>query len=287
MTAPTIDQLRERIKLVALDLDGTTLAPDSTVSPRTAEVVRAVLDRGVHVHFATGRMLGSTSRYAEEIGFAERPAVVLNGSLVTAAADDSLYDGAIPEAIVVAAHANALRVAERPGGAETSMFWFTRDELLTEPRWTGNWRYMLTWNNGLDQRAVPDLLALLPTPIYQVHYIGPQPALEWLADELADEAAVKTAIWPSARGPHLHLEVRRADCDKYTGVEHLHRILDVGWSQTLAVGDWLNDLQLISRAGFGVAMGNGCPELKAIADHVLPRTNAEHGMAEFLAEALL
>lgn len=43
------------IKLVALDLDGTTLNPDSKITPYTEKVLKAAMDQGVHILVATGR----------------------------------------------------------------------------------------------------------------------------------------------------------------------------------------------------------------------------------------
>ena len=52
-----------------------------------------------------------------------------------------------------------------------------------------------------------------------------------------------------------------------------------------AVGDGLNDLELLEYAGIGAAMGNGVPELKQTADRVLPPVE-EDGLAKFVQELL-
>jgi hydroxymethylpyrimidine pyrophosphatase-like HAD family hydrolase len=63
-----------------------------------------------------------------------------------------------------------------------------------------------------------------------------------------------------------------------------HFELDI--SQTIAIGDSPNDLDMISVAGLGVAMGNAAPMLKAAA-HVQVGTNAEDGVAEAIERYIL
>ena len=43
----------------------------------------------------------------------------------------------------------------------------------------------------------------------------------------------------------------------------------------MAFGDGLNDLEMMGAAGFGIAMGNAAPELKAAADYVCPRADED------------
>ena len=54
-------------------------------------------------------------------------------------------------------------------------------------------------------------------------------------------------------------------------------------AEAVAFGDGLNDREMLQGVGLGIAMGNGHPELKAIADRVAPAL-ADHGVARMLAE---
>ena len=53
--------------------------------------------------------------------------------------------------------------------------------------------------------------------------------------------------------------------------------------EVIAVGDDMNDIQMLRHSGLGVAMGNARPSLKGIADRVIG-TNLEDGLAEFVEE---
>ncbi len=70
-----------RIRLVALDLDGTLIGEDLRLPPRTTAAIRAAVDRGVHVVLATGRMTTSALPYARELGL-RAPLIGLQGALV-------------------------------------------------------------------------------------------------------------------------------------------------------------------------------------------------------------
>lgn len=56
-------------------------------------------------------------------------------------------------------------------------------------------------------------------------------------------------------------------------------MLGIDPSHTMGCGDEENDLDLITRTAFGVAMGNALPHVKAEADYIAP-TNDEDGVAD-------
>src|SRR5690606_14775247 len=68
--------------LVGLDIDGTILLPDETLSPGVLEAVAEVRDAGYEVMLATGRSWGGTRRYVETLGLAADFVVCSNGAVV-------------------------------------------------------------------------------------------------------------------------------------------------------------------------------------------------------------
>lgn len=272
MTPGLLERAR-RARLIALDLDGTTLTSDKQITPRTAAVLRALVASGRHVTFATGRMLGSTARYAEQVGL-ELPHVVLNGSLVARRGESPLYGGALPAEVLADSRVGV------PDGV--GLFWLTGETLYSEPRWASHWDYLRSWNNGGDQEELADLREIERHPVYQLHWVGPADALETIAARYRDDVRWRLLGFASSQGPMHHLELRQAGTHKGTGLAHLQRLLGVSQEETLAVGDWINDLDMLRVAGVGVAMGNACPEVRAVAEGVLDGTNDEDGLARFL-----
>ena len=56
--------------------------------------------------------------------------------------------------------------------------------------------------------------------------------------------------------------------------------------QAIAFGDGLNDIEMLQGVGLGVAMGNGHPELKAVANHIAPALQMD-GIAKVLEDLAL
>ena len=71
----------QKIKALALDLDGTTLLPDTSLGERTAAVLKKLISGGMQIILATGRSSGSAERYCTALG-AEGPMVFFNGAEV-------------------------------------------------------------------------------------------------------------------------------------------------------------------------------------------------------------
>src|SRR6187397_2762990 len=69
------------IRLLALDIDGTLVDTDATLSDRTIAAVRAAVDAGVRVHLATGRMPSSAVVFANRLGLVD-PVVGHQGAAV-------------------------------------------------------------------------------------------------------------------------------------------------------------------------------------------------------------
>lgn len=70
---------------------------------------------------------------------------------------------------------------------------------------------------------------------------------------------------------------------KSTAVKNYAAINQLHTSQIIGAGDSYNDLPLLEACGLRIAMGNGAPELKAIADYVAPEVDQD-GLAVAIEE---
>lgn len=64
------------------------------------------------------------------------------------------------------------------------------------------------------------------------------------------------------------MDIGPAGCSKATGVRRLAEKLGIDLADVMVFGDSYNDLEMLQEVGFGVAVGNAVPELKAVADYV-------------------
>jgi len=276
---------RPRIRLLALDIDGTLLTSERAVAPRT----RAALDRaraaGVRLVLVTGRRLPSARRIARDLG-GDVPLVLHNGALVV---DGGELLRSLPLPRDVAREATVGGLAT---GAEPVLHCGAKGEgrllVRSGARPTPLLRYYLE-RAGKDLRLVDDPVAALDheDPM-QVMFGGSpeemgvtQAALE---AALTGRAHIERSVYP-AQGLVI-LEVLERSVGKAAAVAFLQVRWGIAAGETLAIGDNWNDREMIARAGLGFVMGNADPELRRLGLPVLP-TNDEDGVAAAIERHVL
>lgn len=269
---------RPRVRLLALDIDGTLLTGERVVSPRTRAAIEQARASGVRLLLVTGRRLPSARRIAADFG-RDVPVVAHNGALV-------FEGGELVRCLVLPRE--VARQAAQLGlevGAEPVLHCGARGEGRLVMRSGGRpsplVRYYLE-RAAADLRAVPDLLAALEDeePI-QVMFGGTRwemdPLSAALEERLRGRTRVERSVYP-ATGLVI-LEVLAGGAGKADGVALLQERWGITAAETLAIGDNWNDREMLERAGKGFVMGNADPELRRLGLPVLP-TNDEDGVAE-------
>jgi len=103
--------------------------------------------------------------------------------------------------------------------------------------------------------------------------------------ERAIQSLSPVAVSTMTYSKRNYLEILPTGVNKAKAVAALSQFLGVDLSEVAAVGDGLNDLEMLSEAGFAIAMGNASDRLKAEADLVV-RSNDEAGVAQAVEEIL-
>ena len=273
------------VRLVALDIDGTLLRSDKTLSARTRGALDRVRALGVRLVLVTGRRYPSARRVAEELG-GEVPLVLHNGALV-------IERGRVLRCrqLAVAAARAAIGIG-RALGAEPVLHCGARGEglLLVDAcaRREGLVGHYLERSRD-EVRTVADLVAALAVeaPI-QVMFGGTrvemEPLYKALVAGLAGAARIERTVYP-ATGVVL-LDVIDPGGGKAAALAFLQGRWGVSPAETLAIGDNWNDREMVERAGLGFVMGNADPDLLALGLPVLP-TNEEDGVARAIEEHVL
>ena len=275
---------RPKVRLVALDIDGTLLRSDKSLAPRTRAAVDAARARGVRVVLVTGRRYPSARRVAEDLG-GEVPLILHNGALV-------VEGGRVLRCRPLArdAAARAIR-AGRDAGGEPVVHGGRDGEgwLLVEAKvTTGLVAYYLERARA-EVRRVPDLVAALADedPI-QVMFGGTPAEMRAVQDALSlaleDLARIERTVYP-ATGVVL-LDVIHPGVGKAEALAFVQGLWGVAAEETLAIGDNWNDREMLASAGLGFVMGNADPELLALGLPALP-TNDEDGVARAIEEHVL
>jgi cof-like hydrolase len=76
-----------------------------------------------------------------------------------------------------------------------------------------------------------------------------------------------------------YTEISAENINKWRAIEELSRILNISKEEIMAIGDNVNDIQMIENSKIGVAMGNSWDEIKLRADYIT-KSNDEDGVVE-------
>jgi len=269
-----------RIRLVALDLDGTLIGDDMRIRPRTVAAVRAAVGAGVAVAIVTGRMASSALPYARELGLRE-PIVGLQGALIRELPNAGrpglgrlLYHRPLPAAVARDALAWC-----RTHGLDPHV---NHLEKMVVPATDTRAAQYVHFSLGRVV-VVPDLDAWVRHPVTKVISVGDPPTPTRLLPAARADfegRAVATVSHP------MFLEFVAPGVGKGAAVRWLAHRLGVDLRDALAIGDQLNDLEMIGEVGFGVAMPHGPAELRAAARLVAPPFD-EDGAAQVLETYVL
>ena len=268
---------RPRVRLLALDIDGTLLRSDRTISPRTRLAIDRARADGVRLVLVTGRRHPSARRVAEDLG-GDVPLVLHNGALV-------VEDGAVLRCRTLPRE--VARQAVRSGRAhraEPVLHCGSRGEgwlVVEAPARPGGLVGYYLERSRAEVRVVGDLEAALDTdePI-QVMFGGTLeemgPLLGALARELGAAARVERTVYP-ASGLVL-LDVLAPSVGKAEALGFLQERWGITPAETLAIGDNWNDREMVEGTGYGFVMGNADPVMRALGLPTLPG-NDEDGVA--------
>jgi Cof subfamily protein (haloacid dehalogenase superfamily) len=261
-------------RLVALDIDGTLLRSDRTISPRTLLALRAARERGARLVLVTGRRLPAARRAAAALGDVDL--VLHNGALIVENGE-VLRCRPFPRELA----RRAIRIG-RALGADPVVHAGLKGEgrLLVEGVRPSN--TLLAYyveKSHPDVVQVGDLEAALDEDPLQVMFGGDRALMEELLPRLADgmgaAVRIERTVYPE-RGVGI-LDVLAPGVNKAEAVAFLQGRWQVTSRETLAVGDNWNDREMLQEAGLGMVMGNADPGLRALFP-VLP-TNDEDGVA--------
>jgi hydroxymethylpyrimidine pyrophosphatase-like HAD family hydrolase len=260
-------------RLVALDVDGTTINHAGVLSPAVREVVHEVVAAGHHVIVATGRSIVATTQILGELGIDRGYAVCSNGAVTLALDPDEPQGFQIIEAVTFDPRpALTLLRAEWPDAVVAV------EELgvgfkLSAPFPDGELQGVL--------RVVP-WDELVADPVTRVTFRAPGGTAE---DFLALTERIGLHGVNYAVGFSAWLDLNPEGVSKGSALEILRRRIDVDPRYTVAVGDQRNDIEMLHWAARGVAMGNAPDEVKAVANEVTDSVD-EDGLVPVLRSLL-
>ena len=248
-----------RWSAVILDLDGTLLHSDGSISEYTLEMIQKCKRRGILVVVATARFWFKAEKYLDIISpdyaiLADGTQIYHNDEMIYGCAMDKFQsDGIIKELLQKNDENNILVCAGK------SVFC---SAVGIDEKW----------------RSSRDFTEPLNSSVYKIA------AIIKSYDEAKELSQKFDCRFYSYRGEQLY-GFTSMKASKYQAVAELCRILQVDMNDVLAFGDDENDSDILKNVGKGVAVANAIPKIKEIADDVA-QSNDEDGVAKYIENEL-
>jgi Cof subfamily protein (haloacid dehalogenase superfamily) len=257
------------IQLIAIDIDG-TLMPSTgpRISPRNCAAIRAAEAAGIEIVIATGRRQAYAMPLIAQLGLDESSVMISSNGAVVRGFDGQLSD----RRFLPVETARQLSVALR--GYGTMVFTFDREgtgALVIES--------MQQLHARIDRWVEANRPYLVEVqPIERAFDGGEEPIQgmvcgtvaemmvaekQLLASDLAGQIAMHRTEY-AARNLSI-LDLLPAGCSKGAALDSLARIRGLEPDQIMAIGDNLNDLEMLKYAGRSVVMANASEEMLALA----------------------
>jgi len=252
-------------KAVFIDIDGTLIKSDHSVSSATISAIQALKQKSLMMALVSARPLHGISRICNTVGLQDYPVASLNGSYIS-------VDGAIVfDAQIEPTLVEALHDMLQPFGATIiyyeKMKWFAEIEdahvkheqkitdvpVIIQPfaETLAQWKQTNSGPNKILVIAAAEKIAEMEKNV--------KPQFE-----------TSLNMYPSKP---IYLEIMNKEASKTNAIKALMKRYDIAQAEVIAIGDNFNDKEMIEFAGIGIAMGNAPDEVKAVADYVTDTNN--------------
>lgn len=259
-------------QLIAVDMDGTLLKEDKTISDRTKKAIRGAIDKGVKVVLASGRPIEGLNRYLEELDLISPNDYVMsfNGSVIQNTETKQI----ISKNILTGKDLKKLyRLSKEIG---VNIHAFTKKGCVTPSM--NEYTQVEGRINGIEVYEIDYETISEDEDVIKVMFIDPEPILEEAIKRIPASFYEEYTI---VRSAPFFLEFLNKASSKGTGIKALGDYLGIPKENIICIGDAGNDIDMIEFAGLGVAMGNAFEEVKKVADYIT-LTNEEEGVAHVI-----
>ena len=268
------------IKALAMDLDGTILAPGAVLTERTARAVGKCIDRGLKIIIATGRSIDSAEPFRSALG-ASGPMVYFNGALVA-----EMPGGKILKTTLLDTKAVETCVdISRETGTFFQVFFLVEGKekrLILAAELDGEEREMYHRHTGVVSELgdLKEALCRFPGSCVKAMFLAEPEQQAVLRPRLEERLGGSIYVTQTFRN---FLEIMDAKVSKGEGLKFVLETLSLKPEETIAFGDEENDIPMLDAAGFSVVPSNAKNAVKARAGLVVG-ADSEDGVAAFLEE---
>lgn len=264
-------------------MDGTLLDDRKDISRDNIEAVRLLKEAGIYFVIATGRHDSMIKAYLDELNI-EMPVISCNGAIVR-----EPFSGKVFSSSPLASD-QVLKVIEavRDAGADYHIYC---SETVFGEKLSGKIHYYSERNRKLPNREQirlridSDFRGFIKNTEEKFYKILVLSSEQSILDSAGKNIFRATGLTASQSDKEL-IDVMQTGISKAEAMSELCRKLGIKREETAAIGDQLNDLDMLNWAGTGIAMANAVEPVKAVAQMVTKGTNNQSGVAEAIGKLL-
>ena len=252
-------------KMIVLDLDGTTLRKDKTVSKYTIETLLECVNSGIKVLFATARPPRDAYKYVP-VELRNNPIICYNAACIINKDKEVLFKNEILKKDVL----EIIKICKQ----------FGYDNLCIEVNDKLFSNFDTSYFFGSAKTEIVDLEKMDFQSAYKFIICSKEKIGEEILKFLPNSC--KGIITDNGS----LCQIISAQASKWKSIENLISKEGIDKKDVIAFGDDYNDLDMIKNAGIGVAMENSEEEIKNVANYIT-ESNQNDGVAKFLKEKIL
>lgn len=277
-----------KVKLIALDLDGTLLNSYGYISDKALMTIKMAIEQGIQIVPATGRSVGLI---CEEIKSIEgiTYAISSNGAAVVNLRENRMVFSNFITKDILKKITEIIK--EYPIVVE---FYSNGDAYIDEEVFINPSRYGLTEKTlsfmSNNHKLVKNIFSMVEDR-EECEWIDcvEKVNIPFLKDDMKDQVFnsllfIRDQIKITS-SVEDNLEVNTHSANKGNGLEKLAKSLGINLKETAAIGDNNNDIEMIQMAGIGIAMGNASEDIKMKSDFIT-LDNDKDGAAEAILQIL-
>ena len=268
--------MKENIKLVLVDIDGTLLNDQLVVTEETKKAISKLKEHDVLFGIATGRTPYAVRHLVKKWGIAQDCDLIMgfNGGSTLYLKSDELESCYLIKCDYLSEARNDFK--------DFNVNYGIYDKESYHCQFKDQYADMICERNNLPQ-IVEDLSVYNGTEMEKMLMMGDPKEIDRAVEYFKNN--IQTDHYKAVRSAPTLLEFINPELSKSKGIDVICQKLGITKENVLTFGDESNDFEMI-RDCVGVAMGNAIPKLKEVARYIT-KTNNEDGIAVFLNENIL
>ena len=284
-------------KMIAIDLDGTLLNSNGVITDETKQTLQKIIEKGIDVVLASGRMIDSMKTFANEIG-CKKYFIAGNGSIIYDIEKNKiLYKNFLSKEKVL----DIIKICEENSiyyniytdkeilatALKYNVLYYNKENLNREEKdrtkiniVSNMYEYVqnLENENFLKMTICDEDRLIFNSIIRKIRQIKGVDVLDvgHMSRKIITQGTDEFEI------SYAYTEVSAQNVDKWEAIKYLLEKDEMTEQNVIAIGDNINDKIMIQNSGLGIAMKGSTPVVQEVANIVTEYSNNENGVAKVL-----